>query len=229
MKSDEYYIIDLCDKVLGLRATRQHRFPFLLGDRGKTGRCTKLPVDAYYHEHQLVIEYRERQHSEPVQIMDRKPTISGCFRGEQRRLYDERRRQILPEHGLTLVELDYSLFLHDKRKCLIRRESDEDVVRSKLARVLDLARLRWDNSVSPKPNRSAVKRGASMENHKLKIQANDSVVYVVYRPNGAPPDEITGAQGAQLQEGSLVILNGGGVVSVIYGPGQWVCVNAKPV
>ena len=68
-----------------------------------------------------------------------------------------------------------------------------------------------------------------MENHKLNIQANDSVVYTVYRPNGAAPDEITGAQGAELQEGSLVILNGGGVVSVIYGPGQWVCVNAKPV
>ena len=43
--SDEYYVIDLCDEVLGRKASRQHRFDFLTGDTGK-----RLPVDAYYEE-----------------------------------------------------------------------------------------------------------------------------------------------------------------------------------
>jgi hypothetical protein len=133
MKEDESYIIDLCDKVLGLCSSRQHRFSFLRGDPGKNGRCSELPVDAYYPELELVIEYRERQHSEPVHFMDRKSTISGCFRGEQRRLYDERRRQVLPQHGLSLIEFDYHIFSHDKQKRLIRRISDEKIIRSKLA------------------------------------------------------------------------------------------------
>lgn len=135
MPKDETYIIDLCDKVLNSIGSRQHTFPFLVGDCGKGGRFCRLPIDAYYHDLQLAIEYRERQHSEPVLIMDRRQTISGCLRGEQRRRYDERRREVLPQNGITLVELDYAMFLHNTRKRL-RRESlvDEAVIRLKLAR-----------------------------------------------------------------------------------------------
>lgn len=60
---DEAYIVDLCDELLGCRAQRQHRFPFLCGD---SGRC--LPVDAFYAGLNLVIEYRERQHSKPCRF-----------------------------------------------------------------------------------------------------------------------------------------------------------------
>ena len=88
--SDELYVIDLCDQVLNLKAIRQHRFDFLLGDPGKTGRCTPLPVDAWYPELKLVMEYREKQHTESVKIMDQRMTVSGVTRGEQRRIYDER-------------------------------------------------------------------------------------------------------------------------------------------
>ena len=48
--SDEAWIIDLCDAVLGKKAIRQHRFPFLLGDAGPSGRRVLLPVDAFYPE-----------------------------------------------------------------------------------------------------------------------------------------------------------------------------------
>ncbi|RXS93918.1 hypothetical protein ESZ00_17125 [Silvibacterium dinghuense] len=138
MPKDESYILDLCNKVLSLIGRRQHTFPFLLGDCGKDGRCRRLPVDAYYHEHQLVIEYRERQHFESIGIMDRRPTISGCSRGEQRKRYDERRRIVLPQNGIVLVELDYTMFSHDSRKRLHRNVSaDEEVVRSKLKRFLN--------------------------------------------------------------------------------------------
>jgi hypothetical protein len=124
---DESYVLDLCDRVLGFRGIRQHRFPFLLGDGGRA-----LPVDAYYPDLKLVIEYRETQHTNSVPIFDRKQTVSGVFRGEQRRLYDQRRREILPQNNITLVEFDYSEFQHSKRCKLLRLPEDESIVRAKL-------------------------------------------------------------------------------------------------
>lgn len=125
---DETYVIDLCDEVLGIKAIRQHRFPFLKGD-GKS----LLPVDAYYPALNLVVEYRERQHTEAVVFFDHRQTVSGLPRGKQRKLYDQRRRDILPQHGIRLVELNYSDFEHTSSKRLQRvREKDLVVVRKKL-------------------------------------------------------------------------------------------------
>lgn len=101
MSRDEHYVLALCDELLKATASRQHRFDFLRGDPGKSGRCVRLPVDAYYEANSLVIEYRECQHSEPVAIMDRRMTVSGVTRGEQRRKYDQRRRDELPAHKMT--------------------------------------------------------------------------------------------------------------------------------
>jgi hypothetical protein len=50
----------------------------------------------------------------------------------QRVRYDQRRRDVLPKHGLRLVELDYSLFLHDGRRRLRRTRQDINVVRNVL-------------------------------------------------------------------------------------------------
>ena len=126
--SDESYIIDLCDEALGLVASRQHKFVFLTGDAG-----TKLPVDAYYKELALVIEYREKQHTEEVKFFDRRNTVSGVSRGEQRRIYDQRRRDVLPAHDITLIELNYSDFEYTSSKKLLRnRKEDLEVIRHKL-------------------------------------------------------------------------------------------------
>lgn len=134
---DEHYIIGLCDAVLGISASRQHKFDFLKGDRGKRGTYRRLPVDAYYASLSLVIEYRELQHTEAVPIMDRRITISGCSRGEQRRRYDERRRTTLPVHNIALVELCYSQFAHDRKKKLRRDPvSDAQTIRTALARFI---------------------------------------------------------------------------------------------
>ena len=129
---DESYIIDLCDELLGLSASRGHCFPFLLGDSGRSGRHARLPVDAYYPSLKLVIEYHERQHSEPSPFFDRRPVPSGGTRGEQRQRYDQRRREVLPRHGISLLVLDYREFLCDGRKRLRRDPSDRDVVRARL-------------------------------------------------------------------------------------------------
>lgn len=103
--SDESYVIDLCDEVLGERASRQHRFDWLLGDSNGAGTRARLPVDAYYPNCHLVVEYRERQHDEPVAHFDKPDvlTVSGVHRGEQRRIYDSRRNELVPAHGLRLV------------------------------------------------------------------------------------------------------------------------------
>jgi hypothetical protein len=129
-QSDESYIIDLCDEVLNLKALRQHRFDYLKGDSG-----TRLPVDAYYPSLNLVIEYKEKQHTEEVKFFDRRQTVSGVGRGEQRKLYDQRRRDVLPKHGIRLIELDYSDFKHTRGKKLLRnKEEDLKVLRKKLSK-----------------------------------------------------------------------------------------------
>ena len=127
-QSDEAYVIDLCDEVLKLTAERQHRFEFLRGDSG-----SKLPVDAWYPSLNLVVEFRERQHTEDVKFFDRRQTVSGVGRGEQRRLYDQRRREVLPQHGIGLVEFNYSDFNHTRTKKLERSlRDDTKVIRDKL-------------------------------------------------------------------------------------------------
>jgi hypothetical protein len=129
---DESYVLDICDRVLSLKAKRQHRFDFL---RGTSGR--RLPVDAYYEingDRKLVIEYREMQHTEPVAFFDRRMTCSGCNRAEQRRRYDELRKKILPQNGVRLIELEYSSFQHTNQKRLKRDTArDEAVIREKLS------------------------------------------------------------------------------------------------
>jgi hypothetical protein len=133
---DEQYILDLCDNLLGVESRRQHRFDFLRGDAGPSGgKGQRLPVDAYYPSLNLVIECRERQHSEKVPHFDERPTLSGMSRGEQRKKYDELREKRLAEKRIDLVKLDYSQFEHDSRKRLRRNiAADEGVLREKLAR-----------------------------------------------------------------------------------------------
>lgn len=110
---------------MGQAASRQHRFPFLTGDTGR-----KLPVDGYYESLNLVVEYREKQHSEAVPFFDQRITVSGVARSEQRCIYDERRREVLPLHGIALVEVSYADLCHNTRKKLQRNiEHDREVLR----------------------------------------------------------------------------------------------------
>ena len=62
-------------------------------------------------------------------------TVSGVDRGTQRTIYDQRRRDVLPQHGIELVELAYIDFAHDKNKRLSRRQPEDlAVVRQALAK-----------------------------------------------------------------------------------------------
>lgn len=129
---DETYVINLCDKILNEAASRQHRFDFLKGDTG-----VKLPVDAYYENYQLVIEYNEKQHTESVKLFDNKKTVSGVTRDIQRRIYDERRKEVLPKHGIELIVFSYDDFDFDNRKRIKRnQEKDLEIVREKLKKFI---------------------------------------------------------------------------------------------
>ena len=120
-------MIDLCDRVLNSKASRQHKFDFLLGDPNSNGFWAKLPVDAYYQELSLVVEYRERQHTESVNFFDKpnKLTVSGVHRGEQRKIYDQRRDELMPKNGIELIKISYYDFKYDNRKRILRNEKED--------------------------------------------------------------------------------------------------------
>ncbi|MCB1899963.1 hypothetical protein [Cognatazoarcus halotolerans] len=124
---DEIYILNLCDAILRSRSERQCRFSFLVGDTGR-----RLPVDAYYPHLRLVIEYHERQHSVAVPFFDNKATVSGVPRGVQRAIYDQRRREVLPQHGLQLIEFSVAEFICKGRRLKRREGEDLQVIRQKL-------------------------------------------------------------------------------------------------
>lgn len=134
-ESDEFYVINLCEEVVRLPAVRQHRFEWLRGDAGQDGRSRTLPVDAYWPELGLVVEYRERQHYEPVPHFDKpdRLTVSGVHRGEQRRLYDARREELVPARGLRLVLIAATDLDHTSNGQLRRnRKSDLATIRKLL-------------------------------------------------------------------------------------------------
>ncbi|WP_431961931.1 hypothetical protein [Actinacidiphila sp. bgisy160] len=135
--SDEAYVLDLCDEVLGEQGLRQHRFEWLLGDAGSAGRKTRLPVDSYWPEQRLVVEYRELQHDKAMPFFDKPghPTVSGVDRGEQRALYDARRDAEIPAHGLCLLVIRPADLDANSRGRLHRRNrvADLDSVRGLLA------------------------------------------------------------------------------------------------
>jgi hypothetical protein len=95
--------------------------------RGDAG--TKLPVDAYFPKHALVLEYREQQHladrADSYKLWDRKPTVSGMSRREQRAKYDQLRERQVPAHGLSLVVVSTGDLASDARGRLLRdRQAD---------------------------------------------------------------------------------------------------------
>lgn len=61
IESDEHYVLDLCDEVLGNIGVRQFLFPWLLGDlSARVGHPRRLPVDGYWPRESLVVEFQEK-------------------------------------------------------------------------------------------------------------------------------------------------------------------------
>lgn len=123
---NERYVLDLCDKILSSVGVRQHRFDWLRGGPPpRTDNRRALPVDAYYPTKRLVIEFHEKQHTEAVKHFDKPDmlTVSGVHRGIQRRIYDDRHRELIPAHGLSLVIIPMSDFTVRGGSIVTRREA----------------------------------------------------------------------------------------------------------
>lgn len=131
--SDEHYVLALCDEVLGMHGRRQARFDWLRGDPSPARPLgTRLPVDGYWRDIELVVEFQEEQHSQRSLFFDRRQTVSGVGRGEQRRIYDERKRRLIPDHGLYLVVIEKSEFVVRSKRIARDHSRDIAVVRDRL-------------------------------------------------------------------------------------------------
>lgn len=84
------------------------------------------------------MEFYERQHDEAVAFFDKpeRLTISGCIAACSGRLYDGRRRELVPEHGLRFVIITFDAF-QNRRGKIVRRPVDD---RLAVASLLDAVR-----------------------------------------------------------------------------------------
>lgn len=127
------YVIDLLEEILGEKAEREKRFLWAVGDVSqKTGRHAELPFDAVWVSRRLIVEVDEDQHRQPVEFWDKPDvlTVSGVSRGEQRAIYDRRKRTAAREQGFTVVEIPW------KRSPLPGRH-DRDEHRQRLVQLLE--------------------------------------------------------------------------------------------
>lgn len=126
--SDEYYLVDLCDDLLGEQASRKHTFDALVGNLHKRGKGrTKLPVDAYYEHLKLVIEFYRT--ALPLEDLDEKEQA----RIAQIKYYDELKKKAVLKKELSLVAIDYAAFKTDEHHKLIRdTTSDKQVLAAAL-------------------------------------------------------------------------------------------------
>jgi len=136
---DEHYILDLCDQLLGPGA-RQKCFDWLLGDASLTaGKKRRLPLDGYWDSFCLAVEFQEKQHFEPVPFWDQKITASGMTRGEQRKVYDQRKVEKTAEHGVCLLHIRQDAFQMAKGKIDRNPARDLEIVRGLLHDTLGTA------------------------------------------------------------------------------------------
>jgi len=121
--SDEFYLVNLCDELLKQKASRKHTFDTLLGKLHKKGkRRTKLPLDAYYEDLKLVIEFFEK-----------KDTDESTEREAQRKFYDQRKKLVLEKKEIQLIDVNYALFDCNEEDRLVRnKENDCRILRGLL-------------------------------------------------------------------------------------------------
>jgi len=122
INSDEYYLVNLCDELLGQEASRKHTFDTLVGRLHKKGKGrTKLPLDAYYEDLKLVLEFFRKQTSEDESERD-----------AQRKFYDQRKKEVLEKKKIRLIEINYALFECDASGAIIRDKANDVAVLKKI-------------------------------------------------------------------------------------------------
>lgn len=127
--SDEYYLVALCDNLLGQQASRKHTFDSLVGNLHKRGKGrTKLPVDAYYEDLKLVVEFYKT--TEDLANLDEEEQA----RISQIKYYDDLKKKAVLKKELSFVTINYTSFKTDQNHKLIRdTTSDKQILTKALA------------------------------------------------------------------------------------------------
>jgi hypothetical protein len=105
----EEHVVGLLEQLLG-PCERQRRFAWARGDvSARTGRAAMLPFDAVWEARRLIVEIDEDQHTRSTRFFDKpqRMTVSGVHRGQQRALYDERKRRAARAEGYLLVAIPW--------------------------------------------------------------------------------------------------------------------------
>ncbi len=121
--SDEYYLVNLCDELLKQKASRKHTFDTLVGNLHKRGKGrTKLPLDAYYEDLKLVLEFFKK--NEPTDKLDEKEQE----RKAQIKYYDQLKKKAILNKKLRLIEINYALFECNEANKLVRNTENDTLV-----------------------------------------------------------------------------------------------------
>lgn len=130
--SDEYYLVNLCDEILGKEASRKHTFESIVGNLHKRGKGrTKLPVDAYYEDLKLVIEFRQVRESQEELSEQEKARL------EQIAYYDDLKKKGVLKKELRLISIQHTQFdLNDSGVLIRDKEKDLSVVKNILKEYL---------------------------------------------------------------------------------------------
>ncbi|AXT52604.1 hypothetical protein D1818_17840 [Aquimarina sp. BL5] len=125
--SDEYYLVNLCDELLQQKASRKHTFDTLVGNLHKRGKGrTKLPLDAYYEDLKLVLEFFRK--NKATDELDEKEKA----RRAQIKYYKELKKKAVLTKKLRLIEINYALFENDANKLIRNAENDRLVLKDVL-------------------------------------------------------------------------------------------------
>lgn len=129
-RNAQRYATSLLEDLLG-PAEIEKRFDWARGDsRDPSRRGVPLPFDAVWEGRKLIVEIDEQQHGEPVGFFDKPDvmTVSGVHRGEQRRIYDERKVRLARDHGYTVVRIPASALSMNGRAIALKRDADRSAI-----------------------------------------------------------------------------------------------------
>ncbi|WP_298426846.1 hypothetical protein [uncultured Kordia sp.] len=121
--SDENYLLDMCDELLDQKASRKHTFDTLVGNLHKRGKGrTKLPLDAYYKDLKLVIEFFQKEKN--FEDLDEKEQA----RITQIKYYDELKKEAVLNKKFRYMKINYAQFECNENGKLIRNTENDTIV-----------------------------------------------------------------------------------------------------
>lgn len=102
-------MIAILEEALGEPAEPQKRFPWALGDPDAAGHSVQPPFDAVWEARRLIVEVDEDRHRVSYPFWDNpdRLAVSGVPRGQQRHIYDERKRSAARVRGYVVVEIPW--------------------------------------------------------------------------------------------------------------------------